>query len=187
MKVETTKLAGVVIIEPQVFGDDRGFFLESFHEARYRDEAGITEKFVQDNHSRSSKGVLRGLHFQREHPQGKLVSVTQGEVFDVAVDIDPRSTTYKQWVGVNLSGANHLQFYVPPGYAHGFVVLSEIVDFQYKCTDFYYPEDQGEVLWSDPEIGIEWPTNKPLLSEKDRIAPLLKELKELKELKDLNP
>ena len=176
MKVETTELAGVVIIEPQVFGDDRGFFLESFHETRYRDEAGITEKFVQDNHSRSSKGVLRGLHFQREHPQGKLVNVTQGEVFDVAVDIDPSSTTYKQWVGVNLSGANHLQFYVPPGYAHGFVVLSEIVDFQYKCTDFYYPEDQGEVLWSDPEIGIEWPINKPLLSEKDRIAPLLKDL-----------
>jgi dTDP-4-dehydrorhamnose 3,5-epimerase len=176
MKVETTKLAGVVVIEPQVFGDDRGFFLESFHESRYREEAGISDKFVQDNHSRSSKGVLRGLHFQRQYPQGKLVSVTQGEVFDVAVDIDPASPTYQQWVGVTLSGENHLQFYVPPGYAHGFVVLSEVVDFQYKCTDFYYPEDQGEVLWNDPDIGVEWPINEPLLSMKDSAAPRLREL-----------
>ncbi len=176
MKVETTKLAGVVIIEPQVFGDDRGFFLESYHEARYRAEAGLSSKFVQDNLSHSSKGVLRGLHFQKEHPQGKLISVIRGEAFDVAVDINPASPTFKKWVSVTLSGTNHLQFYVPPGYAHGFLVLSEVVDFQYKCTDFYYPEDQGEVLWCDPDIGIDWPTSEPLLSDKDRDAPLLQDI-----------
>ena len=174
MKVQTTKLEGVVIIEPQVFGDERGFFLESYHEARYREEAGIKETFVQDNHSRSSKGVLRGLHYQIEKPQGKLVRVSQGEVFDVAVDINPTSKTYKQWVGVILNATNHIQFYVPPGYAHGFVVLSDTADFQYKCTDFYDPSDEGCVRWNDPEIGIEWPIEgEPRLSEKDAGAPTL--------------
>jgi dTDP-4-dehydrorhamnose 3,5-epimerase len=175
MKVRKTKLEGVIIIEPNVFGDERGFFLESYHEARYRDEAGIKETFVQDNHSRSSKGVLRGLHFQKTKPQGKLVRVSHGEVFDVAVDIDPASSTYKQWVGATLSASNHLQFYVPPGYAHGFLVLSDTADFQYKCTDFYDPSDEGCVRWNDPEIGIKWPIDgEPRLSEKDAVADLLR-------------
>jgi dTDP-4-dehydrorhamnose 3,5-epimerase len=174
VKVQKTKLEGVVIIEPKVFGDERGFFLESYHETRYREQAGIKETFVQDNHSRSSKGVLRGLHFQKTKPQGKLVSVSQGEVFDVAVDINPASNTYKQWVGVTLSATNHIQFYVPPGYAHGFLVLSDTADFQYKCTDFYDPSDEGCVRWDDPEIGIEWPIDgEPRLSEKDAGADLL--------------
>jgi len=174
VKVQKTKLEGVVIIEPKIFGDERGFFLESYHEDRYRKEAGIKETFVQDNHSRSSKGVLRGLHFQKTKPQGKLVRVSQGDVFDVAVDIDPSSDTYKQWVAVTLSGSNHLQFYVPPGYAHGFLVLSDTADFQYKCTDFYDPSDEGCVRWNDPEIGIEWPCEgEPRLSEKDAGADLL--------------
>ena len=179
MKVETTRLAGVVIIEPQVFGDERGFFLESFHEARYRDEAGIADKFVQDNRSHSAKGVLRGIHFQKTKPQGKLVHVTQGEVFDVAVDIDPRSPTFKQWVGVNLSGSNHLQFYVPPGYGHGFQVISVTADFQYKCTAFYDPEDEDSIRWDDPDIGIEWPVNPPQLSTRDKGAKTLQEFLDL--------
>lgn len=175
MNVETTKLSGVLIIKPEVFGDERGFFMESFHEARYRDEAGIEEKFVQDNRSHSSKGVLRGIHFQKSKPQGKLVHVTQGEVFDVAVDIDPQSKTFKQWIGVSLSAGNHLQFYVPPGYGHGFLVLSDIADFQYKCTQFYDPEDEDGILWNDPDIGIDWPLDSVLLSEKDKSAKTLNE------------
>ena len=174
MKVETTKLAGVVIIEPDVFGDERGFFLESYHEERYQKEAGIAEKFVQDNHSRSSKGVLRGLHLQKTKPQGKLVRVTGGEVFDVAVDIDPTSSTYKQWVAVTLSGTNHLQFYVPPGYAHGFVVLSDTADFQYKCTEFYDASDEAGIVWNDKDIAIDWPMHEaPLVSDKDANLPTL--------------
>ena len=174
MKVQKTKLEGVVIIEPKVFGDERGFFLESYHETRYREQAGIKETFVQDNHSRSSKGVLRGLHFQKTKPQGKLVRVSQGEVFDVVVDINPLSNTYKQWVGATLSASNHLQLYVPPGYAHGFLVISDTAEFQYKCTDFYDPSDEGCVRWNDPEIGIEWPIEgEPRLSEKDKGADLL--------------
>lgn len=174
MKVQKTKLEGLVIIEPQVFGDERGFFLEAYHETRYREQAGIKETFVQDNHSRSSKGVLRGLHFQKTKPQGKLVRVSQGEVFDVVVDINPLSNTYKQWVGATLSASNHLQLYVPPGYAHGFLVISDTAEFQYKCTDFYDPSDEGCVRWNDPEIGIEWPIEgEPRLSEKDKGADLL--------------
>lgn len=174
MKVEKTKLAGVVIIEPQAFGDERGYFLEAFHAERYRKEAGIKETFVQDNHSRSGKGVLRGLHFQITQPQGKLVRVSQGEVFDVAVDINPKSETYKQWVGVILTGTNHLQFYVPPGYAHGFLVLSDTADFQYKCTAYYDPSDEGCVRWDDPAIGIDWPLEgEPRLSGKDSKAQSL--------------
>ena len=176
MRVEATKLPGVVIIEPQVFGDERGFFLESYHEKRYREEAGISEAFVQDNRSHSAKDVLRGIHFQKTKPQGKLVQVTQGEVFDVAVDINPQSETFTQWVGVSLSGSNHLQFYIPPGYGHAFLVKSDTADFQYKCTEFYYPDDETSVIWNDPDIGIDWPTTSPKLSEKDGHAMTLNKL-----------
>jgi dTDP-4-dehydrorhamnose 3,5-epimerase len=174
MKVTETDLPGAVIIEPDVFGDERGFFKETYHQDRYRIEAGIEASFVQDNYSRSTAGVLRGLHFQKTKPQGKLVSVSQGAVFDVAVDIDPDSATFKQWVGVHLSGENHIQFYVPPGYAHGFLVLSEIADFQYKCTELYNPDDEGGIHWDDKEIAIQWPTSEQLLvSQKDAALPTL--------------
>jgi dTDP-4-dehydrorhamnose 3,5-epimerase len=163
MNVINTRLPGVLIIEPKVFGDARGFFLESYHEQRYRD-AGIELPFVQDNHSRSQYGVLRGLHFQRTRPQGKLVRVTQGAVYDVVVDINPES----------LTADNHLQLWVPPGYAHGFCVLSDTADFQYKCTDLYFPEDEGGLLWNDPELGIAWPVESPQLSEKDLRNPRLR-------------
>ena len=175
MNVRETKLAGVLIIEPKVFGDARGFFKETFQSERYR-EAGIEYTFVQDNYSRSQKGVLRGLHFQITKPQGKLVSCTKGAVFDVAVDIDPNSTTYGQYVGVELTEENHKQLWVPPGYAHGFCVLSETADFQYKCTDYYDPSDEGGVIWNDPDVAIEWPIADPSLSNKDAILPTLKEL-----------
>ncbi|HMV94087.1 MAG TPA: dTDP-4-dehydrorhamnose 3,5-epimerase, partial [Thauera aminoaromatica] len=156
MKVIETALPGVLIIEPKAFGDHRGFFLETFQVERYR-EAGITLPFVQDNHSRSQRGVLRGLHFQKTRPQGKLVSVSRGAVYDVAVDIDPASATYGKFVGVELNDDNHRQMWVPPGYAHGFCVLSEVADFQYKCTDFYFPADEGGLAWNDPDVGIPWP------------------------------
>lgn len=176
MKVTETDLPGAVIIEPDVFGDERGFFKETYHQDRYRIETGIEESFVQDNYSRSTAGVLRGLHFQKTKPQGKLVSVSQGAVFDVAVDIDPDSATFKQWVGVHLSGKNHIQFYVPPGYAHGFLVLSEVADFQYKCTELYNPDDEGGIHWDDKEIAIQWPTSEQLLvSQKDAALPTLSE------------
>lgn len=176
MKVIATKIPDVFLIEPNVFGDQRGFFLESFHANRYA-EAGIPGPFVQDNQSRSVKGVLRGLHFQKQHPQGKLVYVTQGSVFDVAVDIRRDSPTFKQWAGVTLTAESHQQFYVPPGFAHGFCVLSEVADFHYKCTDYYYPEDEGSLRWDDPEIGIAWPLEQPILSNKDANAPYLKDWK----------
>ena len=175
MKITETKLAGLLIIELKVFGDARGFFKETFQAERYR-EAGIEHKFVQDNYSRSQKGVLRGLHFQLTKPQGKLVSCPKGAVFDVAVDIDPESTTYGQYVGVELTEENHKQLWVPPGYAHGFCVLSETADFQYKCTDYYDPSDEGGVIWNDPDVAIEWPISDPSLSNKDAILPTLKEL-----------
>ena len=174
MKVTETELSGAVIIEPNVFGDERGFFKETYHQDRYRIEAGIEASFVQDNYSRSTAGVLRGLHFQKTKPQGKLVSVSQGAVFDVAVDIDPDSATFKQWVGVHLSAENHLQLYVPPGYAHGFLVLSEVANFQYKCTEFYNPDDEAGIHWDDKEIAIQWPTSEQLLvSQKDAALPTL--------------
>lgn len=179
MNVIETGLPGVVVIEPKIFGDHRGFFLESFQEQRYRDEAGIALPFVQDNHSRSSRGVLRGLHFQKTKPQGKLVRVVRGEVLDVAVDIDPQSKTYGNYESVVLSESNHRQFWVPPGYAHGFVVLSESADFEYKCTDYYDPSDEAGVLWSDPAIGIDWKIEAPVLSEKDECLPTLAQLKGL--------
>ncbi|WGK81290.1 dTDP-4-dehydrorhamnose 3,5-epimerase [Vibrio aestuarianus] len=181
MKVIETNIPDVKIIEPAVFGDERGFFLETFQVNRYRDIAGITLPFVQDNHSRSVKGVLRGLHFQKTKPQGKLVRVVKGEVFDVAVDLRKESSTYGQWAGVVLSEEKKNQLWVPPGFAHGFVVLSEIADFEYKCTDYYDPSDEGSLLWNDPDIGIDWPlTNIQLetlqLSDKDRAATLFRDL-----------
>jgi dTDP-4-dehydrorhamnose 3,5-epimerase len=175
MQVIPTDLPGVLLIEPTVFGDARGFFLESYHARRYA-EAGISDHFVQDNHSRSQRGVLRGLHYQLTHPQGKLVWVTSGEVFDVAVDLRRGSPTFGRWVGMLLSADNHRQLYIPPGFAHGFCVLSEVVDFLYKCTDFYHPEDEGGVLWCDPDLGIHWPITTPVLSEKDQRYPRLAEV-----------
>lgn len=175
MNVIETALAGVLIIEPKVFGDQRGFFLEGFQTERYRD-AGITLPFVQDNHSRSQYGVLRGLHFQRTRPQGKLVSVSRGSVYDVAVDINPESPTCGQFVGIELNDENHRQLWIPPGYAHGFCVLSETADFHYKCTDLYYPEDEGGLIWNDPEVNIPWPVETPKLSAKDQCNPTLRQL-----------
>lgn len=172
MNVIETALPGVLIIEPKVFGDARGFFLETFQVERYR-EIGITLPFVQDNHSRSQRGVLRGLHFQKTKPQGKLVRVGRGAVYDVAVDIDPASPTFGKHVGVELSDDNHRQMWIPPGYAHGFCVLSEVADFEYKCTELYYPEDEGGVIWNDPDIGINWPCKNPVLSQKDGSLPNL--------------
>jgi dTDP-4-dehydrorhamnose 3,5-epimerase len=173
VKVTETRLPGVVIIEPQVFGDERGFFLETFALERYRVEAGISLPFVQDNHSRSARGVLRGLHAQATHPQGKLVRVSRGEVFDVAVDITPGSPTFGAWVGAILSDRNHRQIWIPPGYAHGFLVLSETADFEYKCTDYYCADDEIGLIWNDPDVGIEWPDSNPRLSAKDARLPTL--------------
>jgi len=177
MNVIKTKLKDCVIIEPKVFGDERGFFLETFQADRYADLADISLPFVQDNHSRSSKGVLRGLHFQKTKPQGKLVRVVRGEVYDVAVDIRQGSPTYGQWEAVILSEENKTQFWVPPGFAHGFFVLSETADFEYKCTDYYDPSDEGSLLWNDPDLNIPWPIDNPKLSEKDANAPLLADQK----------
>jgi dTDP-4-dehydrorhamnose 3,5-epimerase len=177
MIVTETALPGVKIIEPKVHGDPRGFFIETFQAKRYAELAGIDLPFVQDNHSRSVRGVLRGLHAQRLRPQGKLVRCARGEVFDVAVDINPASPTFGTWVGVTLSDQNHRQFWVPPGYAHGFVVLSEIADFEYKCTDYYDPSDEIGLIWNDPEVGIDWPIKNPLLSAKDQKLPTLAELR----------
>ncbi|CPR13631.1 dTDP-4-dehydrorhamnose 3,5-epimerase [Brenneria goodwinii] len=176
MQVKDTRIEGVKIIQPKVFGDARGFFLETFEKRRYQEMLNIDLDFVQDNHSRSSKGVLRGLHFQRSNPQGKLVRVVRGEVFDVAVDIRPDSPTYGAWEGVILSEENKTQFWIPPGLAHGFVVLSDVADFEYKCTDYYNPANEGCLLWNDPDVGIEWPINNPLLSEKDKLGKRFKEL-----------
>jgi dTDP-4-dehydrorhamnose 3,5-epimerase len=175
VNIVETVLPGVLIIEPKVFGDQRGFFLETFQLERYR-EAGITLPFVQDNHSRSQRGVLRGLHLQRSRPQGKLVSCSRGAVYDVAVDINPESPTCGQYVGVELSDDNHRQLWIPPGYAHGFCVLSEVADFQYKCTDFYFPDDETGLVWNDPEVSIPWPIATPKLSEKDQKLPTLHQL-----------
>ena len=177
MNVIKTKLKDCVIIEPKVLVDGRGFFLETFQADRYADLAGIGLTFVQDNHSRSSKDVLRGLHFQKTKPQGKLVRVVRGEVYDVAVDIRQGSPTYGQWEAVILSEENKTQFWVPPGFAHGFVVLSETADFEYKCTDYYDPSDEGSLLWNDPDLNIPWPIENPKLSEKDGNAPKLADLK----------
>lgn len=180
MKINKTNLEGVLHIEPKVFGDTRGFFLETYNKERYMAAGFPDVEFVQDNHSRSGRGVLRGLHFQVNHPQGKLVQVTSGSVFDVAVDIRLGSPTFGQWYGSVLSEENHHQLWVPPKFAHGFCVLSESADFLYKCTDYYRPDDENGLSWNDAEVGINWPLKEPLLSDKDRallplsgIAPLL--------------
>ena len=175
MNVVETPLPGVLILEPKVFGDARGFFLETWNRRRHA-EAGLPERFVQDNLSRSARGVLRGLHSQHPTAQGKLVSVLQGEVFDVAVDIRVGSPTFGRWAGVLLSGENIRQFWVPEGFAHGFVVTSESALFSYKCTDFYAPRDEVTVLWDDPDIGIDWPVASPTLSAKDAAGLRLKDV-----------
>lgn len=172
MKVTPTAIADVLIIEPKVFGDARGFFFESFNQQAFDDATGAHHEFVQDNHSRSVKGVLRGLHYQVEQPQGKLVRVAHGAVFDVAVDIRKGSSTFGKWVGVELSQENHRQLWVPPGFAHGFVVLSEKADFLYKTTNYYAPAHERCIAWNDPAIGIHWPLalhgiDQPVLSAKD--------------------
>ena len=171
-----TSIEGLTIIEPAVYGDERGYFMETYN---YRDfaAAGFDMTFVQDNQSRSKKGVLRGLHYQKKNPQGKLVRVISGEVFDVAVDLRKGSVTFGKWFGVTLSEENKNQLYIPEGFAHGFLVLSETAEFVYKCTRFYDPEDEGGLLWNDPEIGIEWPEMKYItLNDRDKNNPLLKKI-----------
>jgi len=176
MKIIPTKLPGVLIIEPVVYKDARGYFLEAFHEKRYSDEAGITLPFVQDNRSRSVQNTLRGLHFQQKIPQGKFVQAVLGEIYDVVVDIKKGSPTFGQWVSTNLSGENFRQIYVPPGYAHGFCVLSATADVEYKCTAFYDPTLEMSLLWNDPTLQIDWPIKNPILSKKDGEGKLLKDL-----------
>ena len=169
MEFIPTRLPDVVLVKPKVHGDDRGFFAETWHQSKFA-EAGICPDFVQDNHSRSTRHTLRGLHYQIQCPQGKLVRVVSGKVFDVAVDMRQTSSTFGKWVGIELSAQNHHLLWIPPGFAHGFVVLSESADFVYKCTDFWAPQHERTLLWSDPDIGIEWPmpaTVNPLLSVKD--------------------
>ena len=176
MLVHSTKLKDCLVIEPKVFGDNRGFFLETFSKQRYREEAGITLEFIQDNHSRSVKGGLRGLHFQKTTPQGKLIRAVRGSVFDVAVDIRPGSDTFGQWTSMELSEQNKKQLWVPPGFAHGFQALCDDTELEYKCTAYYDPDDEGSILWSDPNLNIPWPINCPTLSAKDTEAALLRDL-----------
>ena len=169
MKVIETGIAGLLVLEPKVFGDARGFFMESFNARTFAEVTGLKDvDFVQDNHSRSGRGVLRGLHYQVRQPQGKLVRVSQGRVFDVAVDLRKSSPTFGKWYGVELSGENHRQFWVPAGFAHGFYVLSDSADFLYKTTDYYAPEHERSLAWNDPTVGVQWPlAGEPLLSAKD--------------------
>jgi len=179
MKIDRTTIEGVLVFEPKVFGDARGFFMESFNQRLFDDAVGEPVRFVQDNHSRSARGVLRGLHFQRApHAQGKLVRVTAGSVFDVAVDIRPGSATFGRWFGAELSADNQRQMWIPPGLAHGFLVLSDSADFLYKTTDYYAPQAEGALRWDDPDLAIAWPDAgmPPVLSSKDSVAPGLREL-----------
>jgi dTDP-4-dehydrorhamnose 3,5-epimerase len=171
------KLSGVILVQPREFPDARGFFTEIYHARSYSD-VGIDKAFVQDNYSYSLKNVLRGLHYQRTHPQGKLISVIQGEIYDVAVDIRRGSPQFGQWEAYTLSGKNHHQLYVPEGFAHGFVVLSESASVLYKCTELYYPADDQGILWNDPDIGVEWPVDQPVLSAKDAVLPMFRDLPE---------
>ena len=172
--VTPTRLPEVLILEPKVFGDDRGFFFESFNARDFAQAIGLDVQFVQDNHSKSAKGVLRGLHYQIQHPQGKLVRVTQGEVFDVAVDLRRSSPTFGKWEGVVLSAENKRQLWVPPGFAHGFLVTSDSAEFLYKTTDYYHPEHERSLLWNDPAVGVAWPMQtEPLLAAKDKAAAKL--------------
>ncbi len=173
MNFEDTDLPGVVLVTPRVHGDARGFFLETWREDAYAPLLAPGEHFVQDNHSRSSRGVLRGLHFQLRKPQGKLLRCVRGEIFDVAVDVRPGSDTFGHWVGARLSEDNHRQLFVPRGFAHGFQVLSEIADVEYKCTNTYDPDGESGIRWDDPDLAIDWPLDDPLVSEKDRRLPRL--------------
>jgi len=175
MEIIATSIEDVLIVKPDVFKDRRGFFLETYHSSRYR-ASGIDREFVQDNLSFSSKGTLRGLHFQKTQPQAKLVQVIQGEIFDVAVDIRPKAPSFGKWVGVTLSDQNKHQVFIPEGFAHGFCVISDTALFSYKCSNFYTPSDEGGILWSDPGIGIQWPFQNPIVSDKDQKYPALKEL-----------
>ena len=176
INVIKTEIDGVVIIEPKVFGDNRGYFMETYNEHDFK-EAGLNYNFIQDNQSKSFKGVLRGLHFQKTHPQTKLVRVLEGEVYDVAVDLRKNSQTYGKYVGVMLSAENKRMFLIPRGFAHGFLVLSETAVFAYKCDDLYHPEDEGAIIWNDPDVNIDWPSKEGIvLSEKDKHHPTLKEL-----------
>ena len=171
MKITSTGIPDVLIIEPKVFGDDRGFFFESFNQKSFHEATGTDHQFVQDNHSRSSQGVLRGLHYQVKRPQGKLVRVVYGTVFDVVVDIRRRSPTFGKWVGLELSGDNNKQLWVPPGFAHGFIVLSKTADFLYKTTDYYMPAYERCIVWNDADVGISWPSGiEPSLSTKDKLG-----------------
>ncbi|MDA8873307.1 dTDP-4-dehydrorhamnose 3,5-epimerase [Alphaproteobacteria bacterium] len=178
MNVTATILPGVLIIEPRVFEDTRGFFKETFQLARYR-ECGIDAPFLQDNFSRSKKGVLRGLHLQKSRPQGKLVSCPRGVIFDAVVDINPISPTFGKYLGIEISEYNHLQVWIPPGYAHGFCVISDEADLQYKCTDIYSPEDESGLIWDDPEVAIDWPLEAPELSPKDLLLPTLAQIRQI--------
>jgi len=181
MNIIKTVLEDVVIIEPEVFRDNRGFFMETYSRDRYK-EAGVVCDFVQDNLSYSVKGTLRGLHFQIKRPQAKLVQVITGEIFDVAVDIRPGSSTFGKWTGVYLSEKNKRQLFIPEGFAHGFCVISETAHFLYKCSDFYFQHDEGGIIWSDPDIGIDWPVKDPIVSEKDKQLPRLFDVRELRGL-----
>ena len=175
MQVIETNLPGVLVVKPRVFADERGFFLETYNEARYR-EAGVPCTFVQDNHSRSTKGILRGLHYQITKPQDKLVWCLEGSVFDVAVDVRPGSGTFGQWYGVTLTAEEKNQIFVPAGFAHGFLVLSDTAQVAYKCSRLYAPDDEGGMIWNDPDVGIEWPYDgQPVLSKKDAALPQLKD------------
>ncbi len=175
MRFVSTEIAGVVVIEPDVHRDARGFFLETYHERKFR-EGGIDVRFVQDNHSLSRLGTLRGLHAQRIRPQGKLVRVFRGEIFDVAVDIRRNSPTFMKWTGVVLSAENFRGVYIPPGFAHGFCVTSEVAEVAYKCTDLYDPADEFGILWNDPAIGIQWPSTVPIVSAKDQSASMISDM-----------
>lgn len=175
MNIMTTSLKGLLIIEPRVFKDNRGFFMETYNQNKYQ-KSGMNRHFVQDNLSYSRRSALRGLHFQIKHPQAKLVQVITGEIFDVAVDIRKGSPTFGNWTGVVLSDQNKRQMFIPEGFAHGFCVVSETAHFSYKCSDFYVPDDEGGIIWSDPDVGIDWPVKDPVISEKDKHYPRLCEL-----------
>ncbi|NLZ18161.1 MAG: dTDP-4-dehydrorhamnose 3,5-epimerase [Desulfobulbaceae bacterium] len=176
MQIERTTIPEVLIIQPQVFGDARGFFFESFNQRRWQEQTGLNTVFVQENHSRSVRHVLRGLHYQIQQPQGKLVRVISGEVFDVAVDLRRSSPTFGKWTGIHLSAENKKQFWVPEGFGHGFVVLSEAAEFLYLTTNYYAPEHERSIIWNDPDLAIDWPmTAEPILSAKDQAAPRFKE------------
>ncbi len=175
MKTLTTKLKGLLLIEPDIFKDERGFFMETYSQKKYQ-SVGVKVPFVQDNFARSSRGVLRGLHYQVQFGQDKLVYVSQGEVFDVVVDIRRESETFGQWEGFSLSSSNKRQLFIPKGFAHGYCVVSDIAEFQYKCSDYYHPEDEGGLIWNDPTVNIEWPVQNPVISEKDLNLPKINEI-----------